>query len=51
MERDAARHEVSMARLDAEAARSAWAQVESELAKVQHAFAASEDARHKGILI
>ena len=37
-----------MARLDAEAVGSTRAQVESELAKVQHALAASEDARHKG---
>ena len=33
-ERDAAHHEVSMARLDVEAAGSAWAQVEYELARV-----------------
>ena len=37
-----------MAKLDAEAAGSAWAHVESELAKVQHGLAASEDARKKG---
>ena len=37
-ERDTARHEVEMARLETEAAGSAWAQVESELARVQHAF-------------
>ena len=47
-ERDIVRHEASMARLDAEAAGSARAQVESELARVQHALATSEDARHKG---
>ena len=37
-----------MARLDVESAESALVQVESELAKVQHALDASEDARHKG---
>ena len=36
-----------MAKLDSEAAGSARAQVESELARVQHALAASEDARQK----
>ena len=46
-ERDVARHEASMARLDAEAAGSARAQVESELARVHHALAASEEARRK----
>ena len=45
---DAACHEASMARLDAKATGSAWVQVESELARVQHALAASEDARQKG---
>ena len=48
MEKDDARHEVSMARLDAEAEGSARAQVEFELSKVQHTLVASEDARHKG---
>ena len=33
-ERDVAWHEASMAKLDAEAVGSAWAQVESELARV-----------------
>ena len=47
-ERDVARHEASMARLDAEAVESTWAQVESKLARVLHALAASEDARQKG---
>ena len=47
-ERDTARHEALMARLDAEAAGRACAQVESELAKVQHALAALEDAWQKG---
>ena len=40
-ERDAACHEASMAKLDAEAAGNAQAQVESELARVQHALATS----------
>ena len=46
-ERDATRHEVAMARLDTEAAGIAQAKVESELARVQHALVASEDARQK----
>ena len=37
-ERDAARHEASMARMDADAAGSARAKVESELARVQNAW-------------
>ena len=47
VERDAARHNVAMARLDIEAAGSTRAQVESELARVQHALVALEDARWK----
>ena len=47
-EKDSARHEALMARLNAKAARSARAQVESELAMVQQALAASEDPRQKG---
>ena len=47
-ERDAARHEASMAKLDAKEAGSARTQMESELAKVQHALVALEDAQHKG---
>ena len=47
-EKDAARHEESMVRLDAEAVGSTRAQVESELARVQNALAASKDARQKG---
>ena len=47
-ERDAARHEVSMAKLNAKVAGSTWAQVESELTRVQRALAASKDARQKG---
>ena len=43
-ERDAAHHEVEMARSDTEAAGSARALVESELARVQHALVALEDA-------
>ena len=46
-ERDAARHEASMAKLDAKAAGSSRTQVESELTKVQHSLVTSEDARHK----
>ena len=34
VERDVAHHEMSMAKLNAEAAGNAWAHVESELAKV-----------------
>ena len=48
VEKDDAHHEVSMARLDVEVEGSARAQVEFELAKVQHTLVASEDARHKG---
>ena len=44
-ERDDTRHEASMARLDAEASGSTLTQLESELARVQHALAASEDSR------
>ena len=46
-ERDAARHEASMARMDADAAGSARAKVESELARVQNTLAVSEEARRK----
>ena len=46
-ERDVAHHEVAMARLEIDAAGSAWAQVESELAWVQCDLAASEDGRRK----
>ena len=45
--RDAACHEVAMARLEIEAAGSAQAQMESELARVQRDLTASEDARRK----
>ena len=47
-ERDAARHEASMAKLDVEEARSTRAHVESKLARVQDALAAFEEARKKG---
>ena len=46
-ERDVARHEASMACMDADAAGSARAKVESELARVQNASAVSEEARWK----
>ena len=46
-ERDAAPHEVAMARLETEEAGSAPAQVESELARVQHSIVSSKDARRK----
>ena len=37
-----------MAKFDVKAAGSVWAQVESELARVQHALAVSEKAHQKG---
>ena len=46
-ERDAAPHEVAMARLEINTASSAWAQMESKLAWAQRALAALEDARRK----
>ena len=46
-ERDAARHDAQMARMDADAAGSARAKVESELARVQNALAVVEEARRK----
>ena len=46
-EREAARHEVAMTRLEIEVAGGARAHMESELARVQRALAASEDARRK----
>ena len=45
--RDASHHEASMARMDADAAGSARAKVESEFARVQNALAVSEEARRK----
>ena len=47
VERDATRHKASMARMDAEAAGSAKAKVESELARVQNDLAISDGARKK----
>ena len=44
---DATRHEAEMARLETDAAGSAWAQMESKLARVQHALTASEGIRLK----
>ena len=46
-ERDAACHEVAMAKLTAEGALNTRAQVESELAWVQHALGLTEEARWK----
>ena len=42
---NAACHEASMARMDADAARSARAKVESELARVQNDLAVLKEAR------
>ena len=47
VERDVARHEVAMARLEINVTSSARAQMESELAQVQRALAASKDALRK----
>ena len=47
VERDAARYEASMARMDAAAAGSAKTQVESELVRVQNALAVSKEAWRK----
>ena len=46
-ERDAARHEVAMAKLEIEGAINTRAQVEYELTQVQHAVAIAEGARMK----
>ena len=46
-ERDAARHDAAMARVDAYAAGNARAKVESELARVQNALAVVVEARRK----
>ena len=46
-ERDVARHDALMARIDADVARNARARVESELARVQNALASVEEARQK----
>ena len=50
-ERDVARHEASMARMDAVAAGSARANVEFELARVQNALEIAEEARWKTRLV
>ena len=49
-ERDAACHEVGMAKLAAEGALSTRAQVESELSRVQRALGLAEEARWKAEL-
>ena len=46
-ERDAARHEAAMAKLEIEGAVNTRAQVESELTRVQHVVAVAEGARMK----
>ena len=46
-ERDAACHNTSMARMDADAVGSAKTKVESELSKVQNALAVAEEAKRK----
>ena len=46
-ERDVARHEALMARMEADAAGSAKAKVESKLARVQNALAVVEEFRRK----
>ena len=46
-ERDVARHDASMTRMDVDAAGSARAKVESELARVQTALAVADEARRK----
>ena len=46
-ERDAAHHEASMARMDADVAGSSKVKVEFELARVQNALTISKEARRK----
>ena len=46
-DRDAARHEAAMAKLEIEGTVNTRAQVESELTRVQHALAVAEGARMK----
>ena len=46
-ERDAARHETVMARLETEAMANAWAQVELELSRVQCALTTTDGGRLK----
>ena len=47
MERDVARHEAAMARLEIDAMSNARAQVEAKLARVRHILVATKDARLK----
>ena len=46
-DRDAAHHDASMARMDADVAGNTRAKVEFELARVQNALAVAEEARWK----
>ena len=46
-ERDTAHHEAAMAKLATEGAFNTWAQIESELARVQSALALVEEARRR----
>ena len=46
-ERDTARHEAAMAKLAIEGAFNTWAQIESELDRVQNALALAEKARRR----
>ena len=46
-DRDTAHHEASMSRMDADEMESSRAKVESELARVQNALAASKEPRWK----
>ena len=46
-EKDAARHDASMARMDADVAGNARAKMESELARIQNALAVAKEARRK----
>ena len=47
VERDAARHDALMERMDVDVAGSVCATVESELSRVQNALAVVEEARRK----
>ena len=47
VERDAARHDTSIARFDVDVAGSARVKVESELARVKNALVIAEEARRK----
>ena len=46
-ERDVARHDALMTRMDADTTGSAMAKVESELARVQNVLAVAEEAKRK----